>query len=440
MALYHVNPETGNAGICKAEKGRCRFGESDEHYTSEEAARASYEAKQQAFRDAHRDDLAFYSPNWSGKIPKRLEKQLARAAAALEAEAKDLEAKVGKGPLSALDPMVYPIRPRGYELVKAEDAPLSYDGDSKYLLAFTSRQGGGNRYCDCDGYDYHEDGCLAQSNEILEDHPQFLFYEDDDTYTTHYYSTDFTPFDVAEMNLSASYSSEAAALRGRLLLLKSGEAPPWSILSDNQEPFSRYRGLKNSKSYRDKELRESSAELAKFKELHGLLKEERPLTDEELEKFAPLVKSSYYDRGSTFRDAHKRLLEHKQSLAKAQARHEQAEQLPEGELREYLLGDRGVGSYTTEEKVGRRKTKVTKTYKRGTLLGKELEDAKRYYASAEDSLERALKPAREKEEAAKATHEKAQEFLRQFAEARAAAWANGWPSAYGELPEPPESF
>lgn len=440
MALYHVNPETGNAGVCRAEKGRCRFGEADEHYTSEEAARGSYEAKQQAFRDAHRDDLAFYSPSWSGKIPKRLEKQLARAAAALEAEAKGLEAKVGKGPLSALDPRVYPTRPRGFELVKASDAPMAYNGDSQYLLALTSRQGGGNRYCDCDSYDDHEDGCLALSNEILEEHPQFLFYEDDDTYTTHYYATNFTPFDVAEMNLSASYSREAAALRGRLQLLKTGEAPPWSILSDNQEAFTRYKALKNSKSYRDKELKDSSDELAKFKELHETLAEERPLTDEEIAKFSPLVKTGYYDRGTVFHDAHKRLLSNKRDLGKAQARHDQAEQLPEGELREYLLGDRGTGSYTTEEKVGRRKTKVTKTFQRGTLLGKELEDAKRYYASAEDSLERTFKSAREKEAAAKATYEKAQEFLREFSEVRASAWANGWPSAYGDLPKVPESF
>lgn len=440
MALYHVNPETGNAGVCKAEKGRCRFGETDDHYTSEEAARASYEAKQQAFRDAHKDDLAFYSPLWTGKIPKRLEGQLARAAAMLDAKAKELEAKVGKGPLSALEPMVYPTRPRGVELVKAAEAPISYDGDSQYLLALTSRQGGGNRYCDCDSYDSHEDGCLALSNEILEDHPQFLFYEDDDTYTTHYYSTNFTPFDVAEMNLSKVYSAEAAEIRGRLQRLKQGEAPPWSVLSTDQEAFTRYRSLKSSKSYREKELQEAAVELPKFKELDSIIAEQRSMTDEEFARIVPLVKNGYYDLGKGFRDTYEGLLKNKKAFEKAQARHKQAEALPESELRDYLLGDRGIGSYTTEEKVGRRKTKVTKTYARGTLLGKELEDAKRYYTSAEDSLQRALKPAKEKESAAKAKHEKAEEFLNELAEVREAAWSNGWPSTYGEIPEPPESF
>ncbi len=41
MAIYHVNPETGNVGVCSAEKGNCPFGNAEDHYTSEEAARGS---------------------------------------------------------------------------------------------------------------------------------------------------------------------------------------------------------------------------------------------------------------------------------------------------------------------------------------------------------------------------------------------------------------
>lgn len=43
---YHVNPETGDAGKCSANKGNCPFGGENEHYTSSEAARAAFEAKQ----------------------------------------------------------------------------------------------------------------------------------------------------------------------------------------------------------------------------------------------------------------------------------------------------------------------------------------------------------------------------------------------------------
>lgn len=41
MTRYHLNPETGNPGICVALQ-RCRYGEATPHYDSQEAARAAY--------------------------------------------------------------------------------------------------------------------------------------------------------------------------------------------------------------------------------------------------------------------------------------------------------------------------------------------------------------------------------------------------------------
>lgn len=441
MKLYHVNPENGNAGVCTAEKGRCRFGKSDEHYTSEEAARGSYEAKQQAFRDAHKDDLQFYAPGWSGKLPKRLEGQLARKAAAIEAQLKELESKTVEGPLSALQPSVYPIRSRGVELIETSELP-TYDGDEQYLLALTSRQGGGNRECLCDSDDGHEDDCLALNNEILEDHPQFLFYEDDDfdsTYTTHYYSTNFTPYDVAVMSLSRSYSAEAAELKMKLLKLKGGVNPPWSILGENYEAYNRYSRLKSSKESTEKTLREANDELSKFAKLEAIIQEQRSFTDDELSGFEDLVKRGY-DRGSGFKDAHRGLLSRKEALRVSQARHDQAEALPAGELRDYLIGDRGTGSYQVEEKVGRRKTTVTKTYAKGSLLGKELEDSKRYYATSEKTFQSGLESMKERLKQTQDKKKSAEDTLANLNYSREEAWANGWPSTYGAVPPIPESF
>lgn len=48
MAKYHVNPETGEPGECKAEI-KCRFGSPEEHYTSPEAARKAFEENQPLF-------------------------------------------------------------------------------------------------------------------------------------------------------------------------------------------------------------------------------------------------------------------------------------------------------------------------------------------------------------------------------------------------------
>jgi tRNA nucleotidyltransferase/poly(A) polymerase len=49
MKRYHINPKTGNPGICHAKKS-CPFGDMDsEHYDSQEQARAGFEKKQEEF-------------------------------------------------------------------------------------------------------------------------------------------------------------------------------------------------------------------------------------------------------------------------------------------------------------------------------------------------------------------------------------------------------
>jgi len=49
MVSYHINPETGNPGICKTTPERCRFRDSKpEHYDTKEEARVAYEASQES--------------------------------------------------------------------------------------------------------------------------------------------------------------------------------------------------------------------------------------------------------------------------------------------------------------------------------------------------------------------------------------------------------
>ena len=45
---YHINPKTGNPGICRAEKN-CPFGDSNHHYPTKEEASAAFEAAQDSF-------------------------------------------------------------------------------------------------------------------------------------------------------------------------------------------------------------------------------------------------------------------------------------------------------------------------------------------------------------------------------------------------------
>lgn len=48
MARFHVNPATGEAGLCRAHNGKCPFGGADAHHDSIEAARSSYETQAEA--------------------------------------------------------------------------------------------------------------------------------------------------------------------------------------------------------------------------------------------------------------------------------------------------------------------------------------------------------------------------------------------------------
>lgn len=46
---FHVNPETGEAGKCKAKNGKCPFGSVEEHHATAEAAREAFEKSQSTF-------------------------------------------------------------------------------------------------------------------------------------------------------------------------------------------------------------------------------------------------------------------------------------------------------------------------------------------------------------------------------------------------------
>lgn len=49
MAKYHLNPKTGDPGLCRAEDGKCPFGKDAPHYASKEAAREAYEKDRPSF-------------------------------------------------------------------------------------------------------------------------------------------------------------------------------------------------------------------------------------------------------------------------------------------------------------------------------------------------------------------------------------------------------
>lgn len=61
MAKYHINPETGVPGPCRATK-QCRFEGQTDHFDSKEAAQAAYEAENASFTASHPTSAAMLEP------------------------------------------------------------------------------------------------------------------------------------------------------------------------------------------------------------------------------------------------------------------------------------------------------------------------------------------------------------------------------------------
>lgn len=58
MNKFHINA-AGEAGQCKAVNGKCPFGSESEHFTSAEAAREAFEARQESFATPAKRETAY---------------------------------------------------------------------------------------------------------------------------------------------------------------------------------------------------------------------------------------------------------------------------------------------------------------------------------------------------------------------------------------------
>lgn len=55
MAKFHLNPETGNPGLCKATTGNCPFALDEDHFASQREAQKAYEKIQERFEEFTRN-------------------------------------------------------------------------------------------------------------------------------------------------------------------------------------------------------------------------------------------------------------------------------------------------------------------------------------------------------------------------------------------------
>lgn len=441
MAKFHIN-SSGEAGECHAQAGGCPFGDADAHFTSKEGARAAFEAKHNTFTKTQLPDLSDLAPEWHDKLPASVEAKIAKELQKNQDFLDDVDA--GRVELrfanvqEFLSPPIYALRDRGSYFSESSGIP-----EGEFVIGIHSRQGGGNRECWCEDNDNHDPDCLALNNEEMESHPQYAWDEDDDydkTYATHYFRGGFTQDDVDKHDTQRVANQKAHRLRDLKKMISEGTVPPWAALSENNTKISEYERQKTV--------------AARARTLVQDTKKEIELTNigissiESGTEIDPAVLEEISRKISNYNGQYKRLNAEivdqnrkKAETASAQARFDQAQALPDSELKKYLVGDRGIGSYETTEKVGRRNVKMKKEYQKGSLLGKELESAKTseangYRYNFKLPLEK-LNEAKKKATDSLVDLQKTEETLE---DARVDAWRAGWPGLIRDLPPIPETF
>lgn len=292
-----------------------------------------------------------------------------------------------------MEEVPYALRDRGSDLVTFEELKNGYqdtyfEDDGNAIFVLSARQGGGNRDCFCTkSDDSHEEYCLALNNEMLVDNPQYITDEDDmgdSTYAYFYFRTNLPADKLKESEDFSEKITNLWSVKKELASVKKGELAPWHI---NNKDFSSkvwaHANMKNKSLdiKKDLEAFESANE-----KVNTVLKslEEGALTQEELYS----INSS--DRYSAPLQTFSRYKKYEEELRIAEQMVSDAEQLPEGPLKDKLLKDRGTASYKTKVKQGRRNVEVTKTYDRGSELGFEVKNNRKYLVDAKRDLTKSL--------------------------------------------------
>lgn len=449
---YHFNKDTGRTGKCEA-KIKCRLGLAEsEHFGTREEAQKAFEKTQ--------DDLAPLSKN-ATKTKKEITLQGVEVDLSnmskdeqLQLQDKwnnrykllnDVENGLKKepeqpSPEDLLAESVDVIRARGVfvqsvsELLDNSPSYVYLDGvsdDSDYVVVVSARQGGGNRECYCGDYDdYHEDGCLALNNEVVETHPNYVTDYDDDfdsTYNYFVFDNGITEAQFNEFKQKEAAFNDFSSLKNERDLVKNGKAPAWFVndiaayrknSSDFEQLDRMYKNtLKNLKN--DKEKIDSMKSLVNQVE-NGNVSD---LDVRELNNITGFAHSySVYDLNDL-----KEAFQYKQKAESFRKMYKEAEELADGsELKKYLLGDRGTGTYNSTEKIGRRKVTVKKTYQRGSILGKELEDKERLEKRGKDTIKRFIEPLEAQIDAYDEKLNKVSEIREARENARKQVWETGW--------------
>lgn len=457
---YHYNKNTGKTGQCTA-KIKCRLGLAEsEHFDNAADARTAFEESQgnqvgQSLRKKNesKTDPKLRGINWKGGyIPDvngtSFEKTWNEHFRKLDdVNSGFAQAPKLKGVASLLKEPADVIRPRGSSLMTieefVEENPEYKDNkfEGEYIVSISARQGGGNRECYCDYNEDHEDSCLATNNEELQEHPNFIADKDDDfdsTYNTFYFDNAITKEQVDEYEAHEKSAREIKLLEMQRERISEGSLPPWSINAkrDDLVAVNKYTSAKTRLANSRNEAKKSQVEYKTLDDnLKKLANNDKTADFSSISRFSKNAISDYELRGvdSYFQE--------KAEAEKYQKMIAEAESLPDdSDLKKYLVGDRGKGSYSSTEKQGRRNVKVTKVYDKGSLLGEELKGLERRTESYKRNYDTLTTKVKAEMDIHKEKVNSYAETKNEIDSLRKEAWSVGWTGEKKDVPDPHEKF
>lgn len=279
---------------------------------------------------------------------------------------------------------------------------------------------------------------------------EFEDYSDEDDYGYRNPTTYRIPITDPEVNakvLAALDDQDRVNQRDALLResgrYRRGDAPVWHLLADPDEVKAASRELYEVRSNQDKYSMERAEAFGNsMSRLREIVASGEFTQDDHRANFnaklSPKVGGKHSsERGIDFNSTANSLIENKRRIAKAERMEEamaSAQALPDGALKDFLIGERAERSYNTTEGTGRNKRTVVKKYTPKSDLVSDHESALRARASS-------MKNAAEIEEKLAAWGTEHAESRREYAtrevrhQEALSAWRNlGWTGS-GEPPQ-----
>lgn len=269
MVRYCINPETGRPNLCTAKTPKkCDYYNGDTnteapHFANKTEARSYVE---QEMTKEYGDLGSLTKSNNKDQYKKQFEKEY-------NEYFKEIENKRIQLPIAAetvSGPLPYALRERGERIYKREDLLKDFETEegytpyelkncnSDYIYVLMTRQGGGNRECWCDDPDLisHDSYCISYNNEYLQEHPEYLYDQDDiydSTYATFYFKADTK--NVEQFFKDKKEYDNYTNKKNVKEKIEHGETPPWAIRKEfNTEKFNEYKAVKYVQEQSLKEL------------------------------------------------------------------------------------------------------------------------------------------------------------------------------------------